>query len=359
LVLTSAYTFKRNEGGNMRNDLPEQAPVMTFFSRPIPNSHQVIDSVNSIKSTIDVYSAYNNERTRLNFGILYNVIKNRWANIASHWNADKVFNIVGHFAAAKQNYIIVNATEIDYEDISKSSNTSSNLPNTASSDPQAGIINRFYDSLNLQQSSSTTTTHSANSDQVTSENTTSSPGVSISSLPQQIISNPITSDSSVSLTPTSQSSNQIYGQYSQYYHPTNSTNLPNSNNSIHLPYPYFNPTHPMHHQFTPNLQQIPNTSNDPDLSQSTPPLNNNNSIVIEEISPTQAKNPPQKRRKRATPKKKENPTNSKKVKTRSDTKLNQNSGQGVMGLAVTSLLENSKMDDSENSSNSMEIDNMP
>jgi hypothetical protein len=78
LVLTSAYTFKRNEGGNMRKDLPEQAPVMTFFSRPVPNSHQVIDTVNSVKSTVDVYSAYNNEKTRLNFGILYNVIKNRW-----------------------------------------------------------------------------------------------------------------------------------------------------------------------------------------------------------------------------------------------------------------------------------------
>jgi hypothetical protein len=55
----------------MREDLPEQAPVMTFFSRPIPNSHQIIDTVNSLKSTLDIYSAYNNKRTRLNFGILY------------------------------------------------------------------------------------------------------------------------------------------------------------------------------------------------------------------------------------------------------------------------------------------------
>src|SRR6266536_1492624 len=105
----------------MRKDLPEQAPVMSFFSRPIPNSHQVIDTVNCLKSNIDVYSAYNNEKTRLNFGIFYSVIKNRWSNIATQWNSDKVFNIVGHYAAAKQNFITVNATKIDYEDISKSS----------------------------------------------------------------------------------------------------------------------------------------------------------------------------------------------------------------------------------------------
>src|SRR5437762_11156171 len=74
----------------MRKDLPEQAPVMSFFSRPIPNSHQVIDTVNCLKSNIDVYSAYNNEKTRLNFGIFYSVIKNRWSNIATQWNSDKV-----------------------------------------------------------------------------------------------------------------------------------------------------------------------------------------------------------------------------------------------------------------------------
>ena len=48
----------------------------------------------------------------------------------------------------------------------------------------------------------------------------------------------------VILTTTSQSSNLIYGQYPQYYQPTNSTNSPNPNNSTLLPYPrlpYFNP----------------------------------------------------------------------------------------------------------------------
>ena len=50
------------------------------------------------------------------------------------------------------------------------------------------------------------------------------------------------------------------------------------------------------------------------------------------------------------------PTNLKKVKTRSDSKLNPNSAQGVMGLAVTSLLEDSKTDnESDNSNNNMEI----
>ena len=53
--------------------------------------------------------------------VFFSVIKNRWSNIATQWNSDKVFNIVGHYAAAKQNFIMVNATEIDYEDISKSS----------------------------------------------------------------------------------------------------------------------------------------------------------------------------------------------------------------------------------------------
>ncbi len=266
----------------MRKDLPEQAPVMSFFSRPIPNSHQVIDTVNCLKSNIDVYSAYNNEKTRLNFGIFYSVIKNRWSNIATQWNSDKVFNIVGHYAAAKQNFITVNATEIDYEDISKSSNASSDLSNSTSSDPQSSIVNRFYDSLNTQQSPPTTNTYNINSDQITPENTTTSPSLensNSSSLPQQIVSSPIvpntTSASSIALTPntTSQPSNLIYGQYPQYYQPTNSTNSPNQNNPTLLPYPqlpYFNPMHPMHHQYLPNLQQNSpkNTSNDPNLSQS-------------------------------------------------------------------------------------------
>ncbi len=354
----------------MRKDLPEQAPVMSFFSRPIPNSHQVIDTVNCLKSNIDVYSAYNNEKTRLNFGIFYSVIKNRWSNIATQWNSDKVFNIVGHYAAAKQNFITVNATEIDYEDISKSSNASSDLSNSTSSDPQSSIVNRFYDSLNTQQSPPTTNTYNINSDQITPENTTTSPSLensNSSSLPQQIVSSPIvpntTSASSIALTPntTSQPSNLIYGQYPQYYQPTNSTNSPNQNNPTLLPYPqlpYFNPMHPMHHQYLPNLQQNSpkNTSNDPNLSQSTSPLNNVNPIVIEEILTEPAKNPPQKRKKRTTSRKKVELTNLKKVKTRSDSKLNPNSAQGVMGLAVTSLLEDSKTDnESDNSNNNMEI----
>ena len=94
---------------------PEQAPVMSLYSWPISNSHQIIDAVNSLKSTIDVYSAYNNEKTCLNFGIFYSVIKNRRSNIASQWNNDKVFNIISHYTAVKQIFIVVNATEIDYD----------------------------------------------------------------------------------------------------------------------------------------------------------------------------------------------------------------------------------------------------
>jgi hypothetical protein len=56
----------------------------------------------------------------------------------------------------------VNATEIDYEDISKPSNSSSDLSNSTSSDSQANVINRFYDSLNSQQSPLITTTHNIN-----------------------------------------------------------------------------------------------------------------------------------------------------------------------------------------------------
>jgi len=142
----------------MRKDLSEQAPVLSFFSRPIPNSHQVIDTVNCLKSTIDVYNAYNNEKTRLNFGIFYTIIRNRWSNISSKWNSDKLFNIVSHYAAAKQGFIIVNATEIDYEDIRKSSDTASDLSNSTS-DSQYNIINKFYNSLNLDQTSTTSINH--------------------------------------------------------------------------------------------------------------------------------------------------------------------------------------------------------
>src|ERR1044071_3642770 len=99
----------------MRNDLPEQAPVLSFYSRPIPNSHQLIGNMNCLKSTVDVYNSYNNEKTQLNFGIFYTVIKNRWFNISSQMNSNKLFYIMSHFVAVRQNYIIVNATEIDYE----------------------------------------------------------------------------------------------------------------------------------------------------------------------------------------------------------------------------------------------------
>ena len=75
--------------------------------------------------------------------------------------------------------------------------------------------------------------------------------------------------------------------------------------------------------------------------------NNTNPIVIEEIPPTQTKKPPQKRRKRAAPKKKVNLTNSKKVKTCSDTKLDPNSEQKIMGLGIKSLEEGSKPDESD------------
>ncbi len=47
---------------NMRKDLPEQAPVISFFSRPTPDSHQIIDTVNYLKSTIKIYNAYNIEK---------------------------------------------------------------------------------------------------------------------------------------------------------------------------------------------------------------------------------------------------------------------------------------------------------
>ena len=33
--------------------------------------------------------------------VFYNVIKNRWSNIASQWNSNREFNIVGYYAAAK------------------------------------------------------------------------------------------------------------------------------------------------------------------------------------------------------------------------------------------------------------------
>lgn len=55
----------------------------------------------------------------------------------------------------------------------------------------------------------------------------------------------------------------------------------------------------------------------------------------------------------------ENLPKSKKIRTRSDTKLNPDSAQGVMGLEITSLLENSKTDESGDSNNGMESNASP
>jgi len=117
-------------------------PVLSFFSQPVPNSHQLIDTINCLKSTIDIYNAYNNEKHVLIL-VFYTVIKHRWFNLSSKWNSDKLFHIIGHYAAAKQNFITVNATEIDYEEITKPSTISTDSP---SSNSQHNIINKFYDS---------------------------------------------------------------------------------------------------------------------------------------------------------------------------------------------------------------------
>jgi len=362
----------------MRKDLPEQTPVLSFFSRPIPNSHQVIDDVHCLKSTIDVYNAYNNERTRLNFGIFYSVVKNRWANIASQWNTDKVFNIVGHYAAAKQGYITVNATEIDYEDINKPSNTSSESGSTFS-DSHASVINRFYNSLTLEESSTTSSIHNPESDtspsfQPTSHSSTSTQEVtstpiipnittsttssSTTTLPSttstSIAPNIATSPSIASTTSTTplQSSNPSY-IHPQYYHQfINPTNLPDPNNPTLIPYPhlpYFNPMLSMHSQFPPNLQQSSstNTTGDPNISQSTSSSNNN--PIIEEIPAQQNQKSSRKKRKKDETAKE---TNLKKVRTRSDTKLHPNpedeeTTEGVMSLALTSLSKDPKDNESD------------
>ena len=93
------------------------------------------------------------------------VIKSRWSTIASQWNNEKLFNIVGHYAAAKQGYITVNATEIDYEDINKSPNTSSDLSSPTTSNSQTNIINKFYDSLTSDQSLTTQVNNSSNTNE--------------------------------------------------------------------------------------------------------------------------------------------------------------------------------------------------
>ena len=82
--------------------------------------------------------------------------------------------------------------------------------------------------------------------------------------------------------PASTTTSQSHDQYSQYQ-PSNPTNLSDPNNSTILSYPrhsYFNSTHSMHQQFSPNLQTN---------SQSIPSLNNTNPIAIEKVSTEQIK----------------------------------------------------------------------
>jgi hypothetical protein len=323
----------------MRKDLPEQAPVLSFFSRPIPNSHQVIDAVNCLKSTIDVYNAYNNEKTRLNFGIFYTIIRNRWSNISSQWNSDKLFNIVGHYAAAKQGFITVNATEIDYEDIRKSSDTASDLSNSTS-DSQYNIINKFYNSLNSDQTSTTSINHNiaikenkpsfTNMNKIqTSElllNNTLLTGSETSE--QQTTSNSITSNiSSTSLTvPTSQP-----------YYSNDPTFLSHSQSS------YFNPV------YTQSSTQFSEMNSNSKISEiETHP------IIMEDGS-SHTKDLSQKKGKKRSILKnklkqsKEKPL--KRMKTRSDTKVDKDSEPptyGIMNLALASLSsQNSNTNESD------------
>jgi len=137
------------------------------------NSLQIIDTTNCVKSTTDVYSAYNNEKTRLNFGIFYTIIKNRWSNVASQWNSDKIFNVVGHYAAAKKNFITVIATEIDYEDINKPPST--NISNSDSFNPQSDLINRFYSSLDSNNQSLITSSNNTNNVKLENDSTPITP----------------------------------------------------------------------------------------------------------------------------------------------------------------------------------------
>ncbi len=334
MVLTSAYTFKRNEGGNIRKDLPDQAPILSFFTRPIANSHQMIDEINCVKSTTDVYSAYNNEKTRLNFGIFYTVIKSRWSNISLQWNNDKIFNIVGHYAAAKQNFITVTATEIDYEDINKSPNNSSSLSNFTSSNPQSEIINRFYDSLTSDKSLTTSITTKSEND-VSSATTFET---SYSSTPmQQAASNSTTPTTSTSIQSMPLQNNSFYTSQPQFYQPNSSTFLSHSQFMNH-PHPtYFNPMQTSYNQ-----------------QQSIQPMaNDNNAIMIEDVSTQQTKDSSQRKRKKSDISKNKISQSktipSRNVRTRSDAKNNQNSQPtGVMNLAVTSLsLQKTQSDEEE------------
>jgi hypothetical protein len=354
-VVSSACIFKRNEGRNMRNDLPEQAPVLSFYSRPVPNSHQLIDNMNCLKSTVDVYNSYNNEKTRLNFGIFYTVIKNRWSNISSQWNSDKLFHIMGHFAAARQNYITVNATEIDYEDISKPSNISTDLSNSTSSNPQYNVINRFYDSLTSNQSVPTSVTSNVDSNR-SNRNFTSplidSPKNLSNNIPFETTSHFSTSVQKIdsdSITPnvtTSSTSLQVPNPYdnthSQYYQPIKSTD------STFLPYPQFPYSNPTHNTSSITSQTLQSTSSSTEKT---------NTIVIENVSPQQAKNSLSKKRKNSKSlkgKSIEKPL--KKIRTRSDTKINQDSG--IMGLALTALSTNNlETNESDNTEDDMEITN--
>ncbi|GBB99405.1 hypothetical protein RclHR1_35070001 [Rhizophagus clarus] len=179
--------------------------------------------------------------------VFYNTRKGLHSKQCQPFNENDIVHMMGKFTfikvddietiavTAKQNFITVNATEIDYEDISKSSSTLSDIFNSTSLDPQAAIINRFYESLNSQQSPPTT--NSSISDQTTLMISNSS------SLPQQIVSNPIPPDTTNTPSPST-TLQSTYGQFPSYFQPPNSSNPLNPNNSTILPYsqfPYYNP----------------------------------------------------------------------------------------------------------------------
>jgi len=331
----------------MRKDLPEQAPVLSFFSWPIPNSHQIFDNTNCLKSTLDIYNAYNNEKTRLNFGIFYTIVKNRWSNISSQWNSDKLFNIVGHYVAAKQNFITVNATEIDYEDIKKSSNTTSDLSDSTIN-PQHNIINRFYNSLTSDHTSTTSVNHmiikdnkpsisNMNTNQISelpSNNSllTELPNNSINNTFSEIASHTSTSETSIQQVNSNStipniSSTSLTTPTSQSYYFNNPTFLPHSQSS------YFNPN------YTQSSNQFSKMNSNSNIIQM-----DTHPIVIEDGSSQYTKDLSLKKgKKRNTLKNKSNQLKEKplkKMKTRSDTKVNEDlksSTYGVMGLALISL----------------------
>jgi hypothetical protein len=235
--------------------------------------------------------------------------------VASQWNSDKIFNVVGHYAAAKQNFITVIATEIDYEDINKPPST--NLSNSDFSNPQSDLINKFYSSLN-----------SNNQPLITSSNNTNN--VKLENNPTPVT--PFeTTNLSTSTTPTI---------------PIASTSsIPTQNSLFNISQPQCYQPNPM---CSPNSQLITNNP----YSTQTP---YNNLIVIEDVSAQQSTQKTKRSYNKSKNKAKELPL--KKVKTRSDTKNNQNlSPTGIMDLAVTNLFsqesQSANNEDEEDESNS-------